>query len=509
MTSLKTLLWVAVPAFMVSLAGVSRASNLQSDFVLVIPKEIVRTTAPEFKGNFQTQMASVTVPGEFPVQLVNLVPTFDLQIKSLTPNLQGNFDFTAGLTNVRANIDSLHIDAVVERVVNGGVIRVRVKADCQNLVISGKAGVTVTGSGRLTNPLAVIFDDVQWTTDPNFWTVQAQSCVGPSDFIPFMEEKINEVWGTSVAFRSAILEEANSRISDWLNQRNSWTQNLSEFQTYMFIKASEFIDHDSAWIFRMDVDVNTVKPCKIFDTMKTTPKQTQFRVTQNMELSASMITVNAWAQCLHEMDTFAQKIYSTDLPGFRDLMDSWFKKWWVWPDLNRFPSEALFVFNTTTAGGISFASRQVSRPNPGSVYFDLSTNVRSAMRYVYRGQEYPYISFFTPVRATVEIKPTAGKYDKPSNLAVSFVSSPQLQTTYRFDVPRDQVSDPEIKLDYIQPEIAKVIAAQKYSFSVAPLPLTETRQVQMKGLRQASDALMLTLGLITDPSVGGNSGRKK
>lgn len=98
---------------------------------------------------------------------------------------------------------------------------------------------------------------------------------------------------------------------------------------------------------------------------------------------------------------------STEIKGFTDLMNNWFNKWFVWPDLNKFATNTLFYFDLSSAGApqLSNVRAGVDREGPLGVVYDAKTPVLINMHAPAGNIYLPYVDFRSTIngqfRATV------------------------------------------------------------------------------------------------------------
>lgn len=473
----------------------AQASGLKTDFLLFLPKTTVKSIAPEFKGTFQYQAANLTVPGDFPAHLQNVNVTFNYTVKSLTPNAQGNFDIDFAIDSAKATVEGLHIDSFIERVVNGQPVRVHLKADCSGLTVTGKAGFSASGVGQIVNnPLAVSINDMQWATSA-LWTLQANSCQGPGGLVPFLEEQINQMWLQPQHLKGLVMGELNNRILGWMNERSNWTQNLSDLNAMMFVRAHEFIDSSSAWILRMAVDFQTMKECPSFDQVGTLPAQQVGSVPTGIELQAPLKLTALWGQCIHEMGAFNRRDNTKDIPAFGQLMGSDTYKQAVWPDLMRFSTSAQFNFYTVTSGGLQIQPRTVSNPAANTLYFSAATTLVSTMKYINKGVEEPYMTFATPVRGGIQAVGKAGAFDKAGTILMQWSEDPQVKLNYRFDVSKSVVKDTKVDTTKLDPELVKTLKAKSFTHEVEPMSISNTHQITMSGLKKTGEIIQVLFGV--------------
>lgn len=481
----------------VSATATVQASTLKSDLLLYVPKSIVRGMASKFNGNFQYAAGNVTVPGEFPVNLDNLVVTFDYQMQSLNPN-SSSFDAGFGISNAKATMDALHIDAFSDQVINGQPVRIHIKLDCQNIVVTANAGFNTAATGHIANgPLTVVMDDMNWATGSQFWNFSAGACQGASvaDATNYLQNQINQMWSSPSDLKNMIMGELNNRVTQWVAQRSTWSQNFPGINTMLFARASEFIDTATSWVFRMGGEFTTVKDCPSFVAIGSLPPMSPTNSPSNIEIDLPTAISSVISQCASEMGIFNRADNTKNIPAFAQLMGSDVAKQSVWPDLMRYPATAQFMFYTITNGTTSLSPATVANPATNSLYFNLATTVVSTMRYIRNSVEEAYMTFASPLRGGIQIIAKGAAYNKPSTFSLQWSSDPQIKLNYRFDVSKNVVTDTKVDTTTLEGQLVPVIKSQTFSYNMDPLPITDAVQLGVSGLNRGSDSLQLIFSL--------------
>ncbi|PWU19133.1 MAG: hypothetical protein C5B49_06205, partial [Bdellovibrio sp.] len=347
---------------------------MHSEFLLYVPKQMIKANGPGFNGPVENAWPHLTVPGDFPTSFENFSLSGQYQINDLTPLDQGRFVATVNLPAVTAQAASLSIDSTMVQQVGNATVRVHVKVSCQDLTFASQKAVELKVSGHLSHsPFSVVIDSLNWPATDGVWSVKAGGCQGPLGTLKYIEKQINRNWAQSTALRDNLMAQLNPLLNHWVQSRRSWTQVLPEFNSVFFLQANDFIDGPSHWIFRLPADLITGVDCASSSqvggfTSSAGPQVGGFTTSaavipavpaDETPVQAQVVLpgglIPLWGACLSEMGIFNRVDRSQDLPPFQNLMSSLFEKLVIWPDLERFPSTARFIFRTTTTRAMAVA----------------------------------------------------------------------------------------------------------------------------------------------------------
>lgn len=485
--------------FVLTLGLQVAASELRSDVLLVIPKKVVRTAAPDFQGSYSYAAGNLTIPGQFPADTTNFVTSFNYQITSLDPLANGHFDTVVSLSDFKINMDTFHIDQTIEQEQNGVIVRIQVKIDCNGMVVAARRAFDVTGSAQIKNPLGVAVNTVNLPVDQTLWQVTAASCV-PANSIPFLEQKINESFANSVDVRNYVINQVNQNVASWFAANRNFTQDFPSFGAKVDMQTEEFIDNPDSWIVRMPTKVTSNKECPTMRKMGTIPSiAPTATVPDEIQLQTSEKVLQVLGKCAHEMATFNRVDSTSTIQVFQDLMSSAAAKAVVWPDLSRFPAGSEFNLHTKTSGTIFDLVPTAGAGAANSIYYTLTGNMITKMMYLRSEVEEKYVQFFSPISGTIEAVGRANGWNQPSTLTFQFYGAPTMNLQYVFQVPRSVVKDSKIDVTKIQPELIKAVQSKTFTFPVNPFPLNTTRQVQFFGLGRDGTHLQLKMGIAKKP----------
>ncbi len=470
------------------------ASQLKTDVLLYVPKQMVRASASEFKGIFNHDIASAILPGEFPARVETVTSNFNWQVKSLEPKDNGAADLVLTASGAKAKIGGFHIDSFVEREVNGSIIRVHLKVDCQDMVVEARRSTDLMAHVQIDQNLKMRIEQLQWPPQSKFWKVRAATCAGPTDILPALEDHFNKMWNTSSNLREYLISQINPELQSWLDDRLAWSESVSEFGSSLQMRGREFLDSSDAWIVRSDLQINTGKICPAFESIRRLQPQKIEADPRELHVTFLDEVMPIWAQCIHEMSGFRRLDYARDIPQFVDLMASPSAKDAVWPDLNRFSERTQFALYSSTAGAFSMQPRSMGQGQKGSrsIYYSLSTNALSRIRLSSTQRERPYVSFFSPIRGNVELKINPGTFSVPGQLLIQWSGQPQVKLRHQFDV---RVSNDFIDTRQLDPELQKAMKAKVFKKLLRPLRLTSSRQVQVNGIKRTEKLISLPLVL--------------
>ncbi len=462
-------------------SSVAVASNFRTDVLLFVPKQIGKSAAAESKGTHRYQVDALTTPGNVPVNIEDLTVDTNYQLRNLDLLDKGEFQTKFEVSKITASMKALHVDSVTDQLVNGVIVRVRVKLDCENVVIESRSPLSVNGNGRLSNsPLTALIDNLSWTSPASQWQVRTASCTGATD-AAFIETQLNSIWLQSPLLKAKILELANLKLSSWVQNKLVWAKDFPNLPLQFYTRVEEFVDNGKAWVLRFSFNAQSQKPCPTFENEPTIEAPKITSASDSLEFQMNVRLVSQVASCLHEMGQLNRQDYTRSLAGFQDLLKSTWKLNAVWPDLIRFPLGANFLISSQTVGNFNLYSKNVpadvAAATPNTIFFNLFTTIESAMLYLKGEDIQPYMTFTSVMRGAAALSTRVT--NKITEVTLKWYGTPTLKATYQWNVPP---SNPKIDTEAIAGALVDTIQPSKISFTLTPFMLTDTHQISINGL---------------------------
>ncbi len=472
------------------------ATPLSTDLLVFVPKNIAQTITGAVTGKYQFQTANLTIPGIYPIQLENLDLNLDYQLKTLNLKDLGAFDATLDFTKVRVRATGLHVDAMTEKLINGVIVRVRVKVDCMGAVLETRNPIPAAGNGKVTNtPLLAKLDQLAWAANSQQWQFSAEKCEGDSA-VADIEAQVNSFFNNSVEFKKAVLERTNSVIDEWLLKNRSWAKQFPELNSVVTTTATEILDNGKSWVLRLAVQMNPLMDCPSFTKEPLIPSPPTTPGPDGIEMQIPSRAATVIAQCLHEMGQLYRRDRSSQMVGLREFMQSWMKKFIYWGDLNRFASDQEWLFLSKTVGEFSFVPKEVSakKTESGSIFFLGQATIESQMKFVpTEGDPLPYVTFYMDVWGTMSIDTLFTTPAAATLFTVRPRNNPGSKLGYRWNIPLERLSNTGINTTAINDELGKTLKASTLQFQLDPIAITPSHQLNVVGLRMTGGLIQFQL----------------
>lgn len=461
------------------------ASEMRTNLFLAVPKSDMHLLIPDFLEHAEIPLGDQTVPGPFNAQIKQAVAKFDSKLNQLTFGNQGEIEGFLQVQNLIITAASLHVDTVVEQIVNGTIIRVHIKADCTGVTLTARKSVDVLLKGQVSgSPFDIVIQSATWPPQTDLWSFQAQQCVAPNNFPALVEQKINESWGSPDAINASLLQEINARLFTWVTANRKWSRELPG-QLTVHGEILEMIPQANEWIFLVNAVFDSHRTCLPWK------KSPRFDLAlqdspEGVELRISQAAIFSLLNCMQDLKTFNHAINTRQIPAFQNLIGNAAAKWFVWPDLNRYPSTAEFMLRSRGAGQLKATLQSSQETQAGHVVnYSLSSNILTLMRYIRSGQEEPYVQFFSPVSGIAQFSAAAGR------IVFKWASAVNLNMQYAFDLPASVISDRRIDTKKIQPILAEEFGRMTFGFVLPSLKLGEKNDLHFHDFNDRNGAIRL------------------
>jgi len=291
------------------------------------------------------------------VQLTNLHVSVKSQKYSVEPSKQG-LRFHAENTSVKMDIGEVKVDQIIERVVNGVIVRIRVFALCSGVTASlGSTGSVIEGS---VNPV-INGDQIRLKLEePNIVFGKLQfgfdkiKCEGAQGFDELIIKSAKEMLADPVALAQLIqtdyLHLMQNEIDqwgfEWKKPRLAFRLPVREDSKSVdawFYPQSMRVDENGNWQNRGMIRV--AHPDQLHDSKKISLTSDEFSDFNNQTV---MIipdeALTALAEIYLSPGMWHNNAFAHQIPAFQSLLKSRIKQMFVWPDLWNFPKKTDFLF---------------------------------------------------------------------------------------------------------------------------------------------------------------------
>ena len=337
--------------------------SVRGEYIFQMSQSIFN--APEF--DFATRLAGreiVSLPDgtlqdELPVQMAGVSGEVDYRMKPGSIILGAEQTAVSDQLDVRLTIRRVSVDAIVERIINGVLVRVRVQGACTDIPITLKAG-----KGRLIMMLKTTVGvdglpevSVPWLTVDSLdeaWTIGEFPCTGfdgfkekvlaglaiylkePDTFLPGLRARVDakaaamqeefRAWFQAPRAVIPIASGAGGKVGATMIPRSIGAVTSTRFQIrgeLAFVFPSVSVN-ESVFVAGLPAAVS------LADYAAIVPEALIPRLNE-----MAYKTGNLWARKRGQ-----------ELEAFRAFMDNEGAKKFAWPEINRFPKDADFLFDT-------------------------------------------------------------------------------------------------------------------------------------------------------------------
>jgi hypothetical protein len=469
------------------------SQDVDSQWYLDIPKDYLSQVAVGLSGQSQIQRDQYNVVGDFPATLSGLEMNFKYTVKSLSILSGGMFDLQVLVPSVQMRAQSFHIDTVVEKEVDGTIVRNRLKADCKGILVNSKKPLLIQTRAQMKPAPQVGVESLflNWSEETDVWELAAESCQGPIGLVPFINTLINKQWLKSTEFRAQIQAELNRQLIDWVQQRSVFGKSFLELKSELVLRWGTFKDTPRTWRISIPASFKTQAACPGLSAGVSPKEQEAPYLTAQPYLFIPDDFVPRVAKCLHRAGMLERKDASFEIAGFQDLLDSWLTKYIVWPDLARFSSKDRFDFVTKSYSDLDL--KPVSESKGRRALYLLNTDVVSHMYYKSAKKDIPYVSFSSPLKSYVEV--TQAK----DLISVGLVGVPVTNLTYRYDLAKSQISDSRIFVGAIEGSVVSELKSKRFTFAMPEFSLSESLGLKAVGFRTVPGGQIWGLKLTKSP----------
>lgn len=382
----------------------------QSEVSVFIPwSTIQKSFAPEISDT--QELKSFDLPDQ--IYEADGVP---VHIKGIQLDVMSQFEpvsIEQGVANLktkrliaRVRVESITASKIIEQNVGGAIVRVQLDAKCDPFLLfqnDASASIAARMVAQMGAPAAVIDRlDLEWPI--NSWQVEPITCYGPKGFADVVQQEIQSQLSTAEPFRGLLKDKAYSYMNDKVKDL------FKDLKMPATLYQSPVINSEFA----------------ITELEKVIPQGLFFKGSISTAISGSrqdpvvrMIPEEIWLENLDQekpwiflpqagVQQVINKVASRPewittslnaVAGFRKLLKSRFRQFFIWPDLWNFKKNATFTLMSTA---VTPPTLQLARDSSSTGKFqaDLQSWV-----YANRDEEVVrYLSVRTQVKGEVSVE---------------------------------------------------------------------------------------------------------
>lgn len=398
--------------------------EVKSDFQLQLTESLFDTLINDFSKSMQgTQTISVpnytfTAMG-LPISVngikANVNYSFPAPVRTAGQKREWNLASTQ--LEGRILVDSATTSTIIEKVVNGIRVRIRVNAECHNISLHLAPGMT---SVQASINADVVDNQIKLTM-PTFnadwrqgaWAVESITCTGIEGIDGIVRAQVLQALSNFQNFDAQVRTKLDEQFVAWSHDASLLMLSERELPTgkdylKLFYEPTAAAENDNGLLLTgqlrfvypfVALGQNIVQEYKLKVGADKTKAKTS-------SASPQLIMPFASIRSLMMGEYFAGKleysIRSYEIPAFQELMQSRWKQFWAWPDLMKFPTNTTFAFQMVPYGPPAFENEKGTGADV--ITGDLSLPLAVKMYAPVEGSYTPYVQFKTMMAGSSTLK---------------------------------------------------------------------------------------------------------
>lgn len=306
------------------------------------------------------------------------------------PVTENSYQLSASNMKIIFSLQSMSVDQVIQKVINGAIVNVHVQATCGPIIltqpsaqISGELGFQASGQTVTTE---INQFGLSWA--PDSWSISTVICSGPGGFDDELREQLVQQLQTADGVKSfisqALEEKIQSEVGSFLDtlikpqaipasgSTTPLTIQLRDLQTF-----PQGALATGAIVWSGNPDEQNILPLKLDQLPSQVAASSQPVIVTPTEGWSDLISAQLNAAPLELSYSLNQN------SSFQNVLDCWLLKLFLWPDLLHYSSQSPFQVVVQTPQDLGLRWN-----NNGSATFQTSTtgfvtSVRSRRQWVY------------------------------------------------------------------------------------------------------------------------------
>lgn len=385
-------------------APVSFADSLTTPFNLELSSQSTLTLLgglSQFKspaGELKTDLPDEVMTSPYSVSLSGIHLTLDYAFN--TPTQTDNLEeWTIQSKSISADIavDSLQASETVIEQSGGDTLTLQVTASCSNIHLQLAPGATqmnaavdLSLNGAVASFILKNFS-ANWT--PTAWQITSMNCQGPNGFSQLVQQAAATQLQSINPFLPAIETQIQAQLTSASSTPLSWTLqapgNSGVSVTFqpdnlqLLSNGGAALSGLASFNFSR---LNKTTCQSLIQTPAATPNTTD-------SLTLPISAVEGLLHCASLNGSVVTSFTSQSFPAFQALLENWFLKLFIWPDLVRFNSKSLFNFEVFPTSAPTFGA--MSANSAGGFSFNLNAPLTLAIEAPESSGPVPYVNLST------------------------------------------------------------------------------------------------------------------
>lgn len=368
---------------------------VKSEFQLQLSESLFDKLIEDFwqslQGQQNIEIGDFTVtPGGIPIQIqgVRAEVNYSFPLPTRVDNRTREWELHSNQLGGKLFVNKISATQVIEREVDGIIIRIKLQADCKNVVLSLPAGSTdISARVRaevIDNQVKLSLPQYSAHWAANAWNVESMSCTGVEGFEQIVKAEALKALSSFQNFDTEVRTALVTGFDKWSKDASLLLLSERELPTEkdylkMYYEPREAVESDNGLLLSGQIR---------FEYPYVAPGQ---NIEQSFEIKAAPVKKNAKAvpqlllpfatiRALMMGEYFAGKLeyslYSTDIPAFTDFMQSRWQQFWGWPEMQKYPKDTKFAMQFMPLGPPSIEKEKAAALNAVSADLNLPLSVR-------------------------------------------------------------------------------------------------------------------------------------
>ncbi len=396
--------------------------TVKSEFQLLLNEKIFDKMIADFGQSLQGQQAIpigdfTVTPGGIPIQIqgVRAEVNYSFPAPKRVDDRTREWDLHSDQLSARLLVNKISATQTIVREIDGIIIRIRLQAECNNVVLRLPPGRT-TVQARIRAELAqsqikLSLPSYEAHWQEGAWQVESMQCSGIEGFENIVKAEALRALSSFQNFDAEVRTALNENFEKWSKDASLLLLSERELPSNKdYVK----IFYEPKFAYETGAGVllgGTIR----FDYPFVAPDQTIEHVYElnNAALSQEgeqpqLLLPFATVRALMMGEYFAGKLEyslrSYEIPAFQEFMQSRWKQFWAWPELRRFAKNTTFAFQFLPLGPPAITDEQKGANNSiqGKLDIPLSVRVFAPLEGKYR----PMVEFRTRVAGSTNLRLT-------------------------------------------------------------------------------------------------------
>lgn len=418
--SSKPLFFATCLGLLLTTAPCEAAWNVSSEFKLKLDSGLFDTLLKDFWSTLNGKK-TVALPN---IQLHNPI---EVAIKGIKAHVAFDFpppvrigntrEWELASSNFAATLTVDKIDATQDKVIDqdGIIIHIRINGECHNVQLQLPAHQThilararadlIDGKVKLSLP------SFQANWPMNSWQIVSMDCSGPDGFGEQVAQQALSALGSIHNFDQQINEYLVQSLDKWSVDASTLLLAGQEVPThrddlrvfYEPARAEDASDGSISLEGNLRFNFPFASQDHDVDNFIALDRSTDIPATAaTSSLLLPFDSISSLLMGSYMSGSFNYEMLSSDSPGFVSLLNNFWAKLFVWPDLFHFKKTDVFRFKTFFMGAPSILDPQNAGPNNISAQIFMPIAVRT---YAPRdGQYVPYVEFRSELNGPSQLK---------------------------------------------------------------------------------------------------------